>query len=163
MVLLKLIELIENNEPLVKSNSSYKNGILVEKRNLRFGKAAYNLLKEINEYIEFEDETMNYNKLDKISGVYMIEDFYIGETGNLLNRIVSHLLEIFYEKYNKKYNTSDSYNKEKSLKIRKILLERKLKLKLIDIDRSKETYYINDKYKDLLLTNKKRQKTDIKI
>ena len=102
-----------------------------------FKKAHKQLCKILNDYVEYDS-----NGYIKNGGVYLIEDFYIGQTGNITSRLAFHILECFY----KEYDCITYVNEEKREAILKVLETRKLKVKLLDDDMKKEKGYIQDYY-----------------
>lgn len=82
------------------------------------------------------------------SGVYLIEDFYVGKSKNIISRIASHVLEVINADTHKVV-----HNKEKLFLICEILKTRKLNVKVLDKDQEKEETYIKKLYNDLPLTN----------
>lgn len=105
-----------------------------------FKKAHKQLCKVLNDYIEYD-----CSGFIKHGGIYLIENFYIGQTGNITNRLASHILECFYEEY----GCITYVNKEKREAILKVLETRKLRVKLLSDDLSKEKeliqeYYLNE-------------------
>jgi len=77
-------------------------------------------------------------------GVYFIEDFYIGRTKNIYNRITSHIIEIFQNTYS---------NQEKVENIKIVLKERKLKVNIISDQETDEKKLIIEYSKKYNLTN----------
>lgn len=111
---------------------------------ISFRKSSVEVKRNLDKFIEFENSVSIVG-----SGVYVIENFYVGKTNNIVNRIVSHILECFYEEYGCK----NSFNKEKSYKIKEVLKTRKLRVKLIDSEQNRESIYINELKEKFLLTN----------
>lgn len=115
-------------------------------------------LKQIEEkfknktYKEKEDIIKDYIIFDKqhlgTSGVYLIEDFYIGRTKNIYSRIVSHIIEVLEVE-----TTKIVHNKEKLYLLWTILKKRRLKVKLLDKNQNKEPHYIRKLYNKLPLVN----------
>lgn len=103
------------------------------------------IASNINSFVEFE------NELNTDSGVYFIEDYYIGKSKNIVKRIAQHLADTLKKK--------NSWN-IKNLNIKKIecliatLKVKKLKVLILDSDMDKENDYINMHYLTSPLTNK---------
>lgn len=116
--------------------------ILELKRKIR-GKSFKAISNILSDSFEIVD------KFGKNKGVYLIEDFYIGRSKNIKNRIVSHIKELL------ELSNKDIYipNREKLFLIRSILRGRKLKVVVLDEDEEKEEFWIKNKYKSMFLTN----------
>lgn len=115
-----------------------------------------NNYKEIEKLIEgktFKEQMQivkNYVIFDSPCniGVYQIENFYIGKSGNILSRITHHIKEVI--------KTEDSkvvYNKEKLYLIKSALEKGKLTVKHLDKNPKEEVHYIEKLYSILPLTN----------
>lgn len=96
----------------------------------------------IKEFIIF-DNPKNYT-----SGVYLIENFYVGMSGNFVNRIASHIIEVLSIE-----ESNIVYNKEKLYLISNVLKNRKLKVKILHKDQKKEEQYISWLYFENPLVN----------
>lgn len=94
------------------------------------------VLKDINNYVEYDNSGYMIH-----TGVYLIEDFYIGQSHNLPSRIASHIIECFYKEYQ-----FDGYvNEEKCKKILEILAKnKKIKVKLLTDNVSNEARLIKE-------------------
>ena len=123
-------------------------------------KTPYDLLMKIKEakntlnltYITIEDylirkfdEFFTYD-FDNSSGVYFLNDFYIGKSNDLMSRMISHLKETIYPKRNK--------NSERNLKIISSLKKDKICVSLLSEDVSDEAILINKYNSTHNLTNK---------
>jgi hypothetical protein len=97
------------------------------------------LVKKIDKYVDF-DSTIN-------KGVYMIDDVYIGRSGNIKNRITSHIMEAF------EITTSKTNNTKKSEYILQVLQNRKLNVKLLSTKQEDEYKLINEYSKTKKLFN----------
>jgi hypothetical protein len=115
-------ELIQNIHDYKKSGLNWKNN--------KLGNTYYNINLNLKNFIEFE------NNFNSIQGVYFIEDFYIGKSGNLNNRLAGHLTELCH------LYTAD--NLEKSFKIIEILSIRKLKVKILSNNPKDEKMFIQE-------------------
>jgi len=91
-----------------------------------------------------------YNPNNYKSGVYFIEDFYIGKSINLNNRIANHIFGILTIGF------SDNYNL--SLRILEILQYRKLEVQILDSDVKMEKFHIYENRDKYLLLNKQYNK-----
>ena len=132
--------------PRMRVKKNYENGKLKISEEMCFDIPVKKLCGFINEFIEYD--SCGYIQP---SGIYMIEDFYIGQTSNIVQRLAFHILEPFFEEY----GFNNFINKEKSKLILEILKTRKLKVKLIDSDLKKEMEYIKEYSSNgYLLTNK---------
>lgn len=115
-----------------------------------------NYYKEIEKLIEgktFKEQMQiikNYIIFDSPNnvGVYQIENFYIGKSGNILSRITHHIKEVI-----KAEDTKIVYNKEKLYLIKSALEKGKLTVKHLDKNPKQEVYYIEKLYSTLPLTN----------
>ena len=139
-----IIEKLKYYQPQKILNKRWKNNKWEYFEDVSFNKFSIEIKNNLDKLVEFEN---NVSILG--SGIYLIEDFYIGQTSNIINRVTSHLIEIFYEEYDCK----TYYNKDKCERIKKVLSERKLKVKLIDSDKNREAIYINELNKTFNLTN----------
>lgn len=81
-------------------------------------------------------------------GVYQIENFYIGKSGNILSRITHHIKEVI-----KANEVKIIYNKEKLYLIKSALEKGKINVRHLDKDPKKEVFYIDKLYSTLPLTN----------
>lgn len=81
-------------------------------------------------------------------GVYQIENFYVGKSGNILARITHHIIEVI-----KAEESKIIFNKKKLYLIGSILKSKKLQVKHLDKKQSKEKFYIEELYPNLPLTN----------
>jgi hypothetical protein len=106
------------------------------------GKTLYEQLNIIRKYVIID------NPCEYKSGIYLIEDFYVGKSTNIISRISAHILEVINSK-----NAKVVHNKEKLYLIQSILKNRKLKVKVIDEGLSKEVFHIERLYSILPLTN----------
>lgn len=115
-----------------------------------------NYFKEIEKLIEgktFKEQMQivkNYVIFDSPCniGVYQIENFYIGKSGNILSRITHHIKEVI-----KAEDAKIVYNKEKLYLIKSALEKGKLTVKHLDKDPKKEVHYIEKLYSILPLVN----------
>jgi hypothetical protein len=105
------------------------------------------------------ERVCDFEKCEGDEGVYLIEDFYIGKSNRIRKRIAEHLQECLYdpskftdEKFYKFYIKSN--NLEKVNRIRKILSDGKLKIKLLSDDTSKEALMIMNGHSMYNLTNR---------
>lgn len=106
------------------------------------GKPLKDKIKIVKKYINL------VNPKNITSGVYLIENFYVGKSNNIHNRIAHHIIEAL------SVDESDTtYNVEKLYLISKILNTRKLKIKILDKDIKKEKDYIEKLYVKLPLVN----------
>jgi uncharacterized protein YktA (UPF0223 family) len=80
----------------------------------------YEVLKNILDYVIFDN--FDPNK----AGVYFINDFYIGKSDNIKNRICSHLIECvdFYNGVGKIYNQRKQNAILESLRVNKLVVKR---------------------------------------
>lgn len=104
------------------------------------GKTFYEQMMLVKKVVVFDSPN---NK-----GVYQIEDFYIGKSGNILGRITYHILEVLNIEKSKVI-----FNKEKLYLIYSILKNRKLKITHLDRNTKKEKEYIEILYPILPLVN----------
>lgn len=107
-----------NNTLLNEINNQYNkinNFIYKENKYIGDNKIVFNLL--------FYWIRENLNRFSEIngglSGVYFIEDFYIGKTGDIYNRVSSHILDIFKGNGNteKVERTKDLLSNNKKIKV----------------------------------------------
>lgn len=115
----------------------------------------FKALKELikgKTFKEISSIILNYIDIDNPdnikSGVYQIENFYIGKSNNIEIRIVNHILELL-----KAFGTKKISNKEKLYCIYKILLERRLKISILSDEQEREEEFIKNYYPNLPLTN----------
>lgn len=123
---------------ITEYDGSYMRDIKVD--DTSFEKAHKELCKILNNFVEYDS-----NSFIMPVGVYLIEDFYIGQTNNINSRIAFHILECFY----KEYGCITYVNAEKREAILKVLETRKIKVKLLtdDIKQEKkliQEYYLNE-------------------
>lgn len=81
-------------------------------------------------------------------GVYQIENFYIGKSGNILARITHHIKEVIEAERSKII-----FNKKKLYLISSVLKNKKLQVRHLDKKQSKEKFYIEELYPILPLVN----------
>lgn len=107
--------------------------------------------KELFKYIlkNLDSFVLIDNPLNVSECVYQIEDFYIGKTVNIKNRVSSHLVESL-----RVYDSNLFINKEKAYEIQNILKIKKLSIAVISLKQSDEEYLVKKLYKTLNLTNK---------
>lgn len=100
------------------------------------------------------DNLSNYinfiNPCDAKEGVYFIENFYIGKSGNLKNRMVYHLLDLMRSTT----VAGAKLNYEKITKMRKIISHRPITVVVLDDNPETENLYIDGYYLCNPLTNK---------
>jgi predicted GIY-YIG superfamily endonuclease len=141
-------------EELYKLESEYFTKFQHDQRESRYiGKRHTDYLKN---YIGNNlDRVCNIEDIHVDSGVYLIEDFYIGKSKNIENRIAEHLAESLLNPTRLPKNDWDSsLNREKLHKIREVLKVKKLNITILSENTADETKLIKEGYKIYNLTNK---------
>ena len=109
-------------------------------------------------YIQLNiDRIVDFSNCSGFQGVYMIEDFYIGKSNNIIRRISEHLEESLFDIDRWKPSNwlpIKSGNKEKVRKIRESLSNSKLKITLLSDDIKEETKLIKEGRQKYNLTNR---------
>lgn len=96
-----------------------------------------------------EDNILDFIVIDSslTSGVYLIEDFYIGKTNNIFNRMSYHILDGY------KYIRQGYLNKSKCDKIEQHINNSKIKVKMLSNKQNDEKKLIEKFCNKLPLTN----------